>query len=324
MKTNTADQILAYITEKKESTPKDIIQHVNLGAPAVFRQIKGLLEKGLIKKIGKSPRVFYVPQKVQPTQTVTLPPDIASIINTEYITFTSQGEKLGGVDGFVFWCQQHNLPIEKTANEYIATIQKYNTFKTDGIIDATDKLRKTFPDSILEKTYYLDFYSIERFGKTKLGSLLLYAKQSQNKGLMNLITEIFRGKILDIITKNQIDAVGFIPPTIPRKIQFLKELEHSLNLYIPRINIVKASGYIPIPQKSLSKIEDRIRNARETIFVDDNRIYKNVLLIDDAVGSGATLNETSAKIRDKKLCTGKIFGLALVGSYKGFEVIQEI
>lgn len=46
-----------------------------------------------------------------------------------------------------------------------------------------------------------------------------------------------------------------------------------------------------IPQKTLSKTEDRIINARETIEIDDNRHYDNVLLIDDMVGSG------SAKLR---------------------------
>ena len=35
----------------------------------------------------------------------------------------------------------------------------------------------------LDELYYLDFY-IERFGKTKLGQLLLYAKQSQSRTII--------------------------------------------------------------------------------------------------------------------------------------------
>ena len=81
---------------------------------------------------------------------------------------------------------------------------------------------------------------------------------------------------------------------------------------------------IIIPQKTLTKLEDRVENARQTIIIDDTGKYKNILLIDDAVGSGATMNETARQIKKKGLCTGKIVGLAITGSFKGFDVISEI
>jgi len=58
---------------------------------------------------------------------------------------------------------------------------------------------------------------------------------------------------------------------------------------------------IAIPQKSLKTRAQRIENARNTIFIDDKNIqnYKKVLLIDDFVGSGATLNETAKKLKDE-------------------------
>ncbi|MCL4417171.1 MAG: hypothetical protein M1365_10810, partial [Actinobacteria bacterium] len=68
----------------------------------------------------------------------------------------------------------------------------------------------------------------------------------------------------------------------------------------------------------------RIENARQTIIVDDKRIYENVLLIDDAVGSGATMNEIARQIKDKYLVNGHIIGLAITGSFKGFDVISEV
>jgi len=44
---------------------------------------------------------------------------------------------------------------------------------------------------------------------------------------------------------------------------------------------------IPVPQKSLKTREQRIRNATDTIIVDDinAKNYHRVLLIDDFVGS---------------------------------------
>lgn len=76
--------------------------------------------------------------------------------------------------------------------------------------------------------------------------------------------------------------------------------------------------------KTSEKLEDRIINARETIYIDEKGSYKNILLIDDAVGSGATLNELAKKIRKNKICSGKIIGLAVTGSLNGFDVISEV
>ena len=58
--------------------------------------------------------------------------------------------------------------------------------------------------------------------------------------------------------------------------------------------------------------------------MDERNVYDNILLIDDAVGSGATLNETARQIKTKGLCGGRLIGLAITGSFKGFDVISEI
>jgi predicted amidophosphoribosyltransferase len=79
-----------------------------------------------------------------------------------------------------------------------------------------------------------------------------------------------------------------------------------------------------VAQKTLNKLQDRIDNAQQTIIVEDKTPFDNILLIDDAVGSGATLNETAAQIKRKKLCKGRIIGLAIVGSFKGFDIISEV
>lgn len=52
--------------------------------------------------------------------------------------------------------------------------------------------------------------------------------------------------------------------------------------------------------------------------------YRNILLIDDALGSGATLNEVAKNIRQRGICKGKIIGFVITGSPKGFEVISEV
>lgn len=63
----------------------------------------------------------------------------------------------------------------------------------------------------------------------------------------------------------------------------------------------------------MKRPEDRIQNAKNTIFIIEEDIdYNTVLLIDDFVGSGATLNETAIKL--KTAWVKKIIGFAFFGN----------
>ncbi len=180
-----------------------------------------------------------------------------------------------------------------------------------------------FDEIGLDELYYPDFYAIERFGKTRLGSLLHFAKQGQNRVLMKEISTEIRPSLLHLIKTAKIDAVGYIPPTIKREVQIMHVLRKQLHLPLPEISLIKIKGEIVVPQKALNRLADRIQNARNTIVVGENIPCKNVLLMDDAVGSGATINETAIKLKKSKVAS-IVIGYAVTGSYKGFDVIQEI
>jgi hypothetical protein len=282
-----------------------------------------------LTKIGTPPRVFYrtaavVDPNASQMQDSELSENTREVIDENYLTITPSGELKTGWEGFLYWCQKTQQEPKKTADEYAKTIEKYNKFKVNGIINGTEKFKSTFEHNYISEVFYVDFYSIERFGKTKLGALLLYAKQSQDRRLMRMVFDLVKDKIEFLIKEKNIDAIGFIPHTVPRKVQLMTEIERLLNINLPRINIVKALGTVPVAQKTLSKLEDRIENAGNTIFVKENFRFNNILLIDDAVGSGATFNETAKKIREKNLSKHKLIGLALTGSFKGFEVLNEV
>jgi orotate phosphoribosyltransferase-like protein len=100
-------------------------------------------------------------------------------------------------------------------------------------------------------------------------------------------------------------------------------LKTGLAITIPLINIQKIPGKIPIPQKSLSSLGERINNANTTFTIPEEQRYNKILLIDDAVGSGATLNQIAKKIKEKGT-SSYIIGLAIVGSFKGFDVITDV
>jgi len=322
---NTEEKIIKYIEEKGQATGKQLADFLGITDRAVRKQTGKLYSQGVLSKTGRPPKVFYlIKEKNVIKKNETVEPDIQKIIDKNYLIITPAGEMKNGIEGFYYWCNRNNLPISKTAEEYTKTLAKYDAWKKDGIIDGTRKLGGSFKEIGLDKMFYLDFYAIERFGKTRLGQLLLYAKQSQDKKMIKEISEEARSPILKLIKKYQIDAVAFIPPSVKREVQLMKELKNSLALPLMEINLVKVKTEVIVPQKTLSKLEDRIENARKSIFVNDKKTCKNILLIDDAVGSGATLNETALQIKKMKVSSGKVIGLAITGSFKGFDVISEV
>jgi hypoxanthine-guanine phosphoribosyltransferase len=326
MTSTTASQIVKYISQNGRASGKELTDFLGtISDRAVRKQLKSLVDKNTLQKIGHPPKVYYSLTQAPPvTQTVLIKPAILKTINDRYLYISPTGDSISGWPGFITWCQRTNQNPQKTAKEYIATLRKYDRYKVVGLIDGLPKIISTFSYVWLDKVYYLDFYSIERFGKTKLGQMLLYAKQSQNIALIRQLIHEVRPRIQALVTRYNIDGVLFIPPTVKRDIQFMKVLQEHLKLPVRILAVAKVKTEITVPQKSLSKLEDRIENASRTIIVEDLKKYRNILLIDDAVGSGATLNETAKQIKHRKLTRGHIIGLAITGSFKGFDVISEV
>lgn len=335
MKTDTSEKIIGYIAINKQARAHDIGRIFNIGQPAVHRQLKKLVEQGKLQKIGKPPLVFYVLKPKTQTSALTDSPSIPSAstveyINKNYLYITPQGEMLYGMEGFTLWVKsiKEDMRIVPLSEEYVQTHGKAEASRSpEGWIDATRKLSSTFSDNAITKLFYGDFYSIPKFGKTKLGNLVLYSKQSQNRGLIDKAVDMVKPIIERIIAIYNIDTVAFTPPSLPRKLQFMQEFAAKLGINLPKIQLVKLyKGDIIVAQKSLTGLEERITNARETIFTKSLLPLgaQNILLIDDAVGSGATLNETAKKLHSGNLNKKTIIGFAIVGSIKGFEVIREV
>lgn len=328
---NYKDQILSFIQARGQTRVDDLWRELKVSKVLIHRYLKKLLHESRIARVGRPPLVFYIYMNGDleiPAHKAEIPKKIEAVIESDYLYVTPLGEIVPGLKGFVRWAGdiKEVKNVVRLAVEYVQTRTQANAYiNRFGYVNATKRLQTIFPDTALNKLYYLDFYSLPKFGKTKLGQLVLYAKQAQKISLIEEIFPSFREVVTDLIKRYKIDAVGFIPPTIPRKFQFQKEMEKMMNIKLQKIELVKAYiGDIPIAQKSLSKIEDRITNAKGSIFLkDETKKYKTILLIDDAIGSGATMNETAKKIKQTGMAK-TVIGLAVVGSYKGFEVIKEI
>lgn len=324
------EKILKSLAESNELSIKEMIQATGASRQMIHQVVNHLLENGTIDKLGRAPKTIYRLKGNQVAEQPSALPIVSQqqedFLIKNFIVITETGILLQGLEAFDRWCHQRKLPTLKTLGEFETTKNKYKPYyDAGGVINGIEKLKNTkgYDNIWLDEVFYLDFYAIERFGKTRLGTLLHYAKQGQNKYLMSIMMKEIHPKIKSFVESKQFDAIGFVPPTIRREVQIMKFIETNLNLSLPSIDIKKISGIIPVPQKSLNKLEERIRNAQDTFAVTEQQKFKNLLLIDDAIGSGSTLNQIAGKIKMKRIAE-KITGLAIVGSFKGFDVITDV
>jgi DNA-binding Lrp family transcriptional regulator len=320
-----------------ESNNATVSGQFNIGA--IFENITSVITQ-TSQKLNETINtiLFENSQAIKPTYSPEEYAESIEFINQNYLYVSPDGMIFGGDQGLVEWADRLNpnitfMEYAKLRFEYIETTKRYRKyFDQNGLIDATNKFKVTFPEyQDIEKVYYCDFYAIERFGKTKLGNLMFYGKQTQDKFMIEQVCKIVKPTILEFIKENNISAVAFVPPTIQRETQFIHELKSYLDLNIPIIKIKKLVNQVAVPQKTIKNAKDRILNA-ENIVVEMNPSYENVLMLDDAVGSGSTFAVVSRKLRRKKVATGKIFALAVVGSANGvvdnskngFEIVNEV
>jgi hypothetical protein len=323
--------ILILFEQSNELTVREIVDRLGISKQMVHLAINRLRAEDRLQKLGSTPKTVYrliaaANQVEEPRSQYQPSGNEADFLAEQFTVVTESGNLLNGSDAFDYWCRQRKLPVQKTLNEFITTKRKYAPYyDSEGMVDGLEKIKNTkgYGTIWLDRLHYLDFYAIERFGKTRLGTLLHYAKQGQNKFLMRLMMDTIAHRIKAFLQTQNADAIGFVPPTIRREVQVMKFMQTQLNIPLPLVEIKKISGIIPVPQKSLSKLEERIRNAENTFAVTDRRAFRHVVLIDDAVGSGSTLNQVAGKIKNKGVAQ-MVTGLAVVGSFKGFDVITDL
>lgn len=330
MKTDMKIKILQLLQKQGPMGPTAISTRLQISPQMVHRHLKNLLMTRDVRRQGEPPKVLYIAALKPIThQFPVLVPDAQEYIDQHYLTVKPDGEVMVGLLGFQWWAlktHQHRN-FNALALEFITMHKKLvNQYRNQlGVIDATFKIRDTFDSCYLDYLFYQEFYSLPKFGKTKTGQMVMLGKSGQDVKFIHMLADMCRQSILNIIEFYQIDGVIFTPHSIPRKISFLGMFKLFLDLNIPCSTMLKVFvNDIPVAQKSLSKLSDRIENATNTIFtIRENSAFKRVLVIDDAVGSGATLNIIAEKLKAAS-DVEFVCGFAITGSLKGFEVINEI
>jgi len=308
----------------------------------VHKGLKDLLKEKKIKKIGKWPHTRYKSlifnenywkQKISEDNDskwtdFALNFKSIKILQEYFYKFSPEWRLFLWYEGITEWCKSRKMDTEEKIKNFISIRNHIEELHNEcGLISAHKNFGKHFEEVFLDESYYADQYNWMEFGRGKLAEMTFFAKQSQNKKLISQANDEILLKLECIIKKWNFDAIAITPWSIDRKNQLLWMLKMRLHwLNLPFVNIIKYyENNIPIPQKSLKTREQRISNAKNTIFVKDDNIskYKKVFLIDDFVGSGSTLNQTAQKL--KKQWVEYVVWFAYVGNLNlSYDVINEV
>jgi len=312
----------------EQSNIDDLARAWDVNVGSAKKYIKKFIDDGAINKFGTPPQKIiytYISKKDENLFST----EQREVIEKYYVYTTPEGRLLEGMRGFIYWAENKSgrKDITKLAEEYVETRKKYYDNQVGVLmIDATEKLQYVFGEDVyIKKLFHRDFDALPVFGKTALSQMVRTAKSGHaNRVLMNNIVKKIQESINKIISQYDIDCVAFIPPTVARKTQLMTFIAQQLIIPCEKILFSKERTLIPIQQKSLKKIEDRMLNAQKTIFVSAPKKYKNLLLIDDVTGSGSTLNETAKKIISQGIAQ-KVYAFTVTGSAKAgvFDIISE-
>ncbi len=323
------NEALAFLFEYNEQTTIDVLACAwGVGISSAKKYVKKFVDEGVLEKFGTPPKKIIYTHALQKNDNL-FSSEQKEVIKKYYVYTTPEGRLLEGVKGFKYWAENKSgrKDTAKLAEEYVNTRKKYYDNQVGVLmIDATDKLQHVFGgDVYVEKLFHRDFDALPVFGKTALSQMVRTAKSGHaNRVLMKKIVEKIQESVDIIISEYNIDCVAFIPPTVARKTQLMDFIVQNLDVTFEKILFSKVKTLVPIQQKSLKKIEDRILNAKKTIIVSSKNIHKNILLIDDVTGSGSTLNETAKKIIEQGI-SKKVYAFTITGSAKAgvFDIISE-
>ena len=326
---------LIKIQNENGITTSQIASKLQISSQSASYHLKNLLEQNKVIKEGRHPNIFYHINSEYKNPIREMPILTGDILTDDFGFLDPVGNYLEGETAFNSWQKfqyKGNLSKEDLINKFVLGRSQILRDK-NGLIHANKTIDANFENQRdLSNLYLLDVYSLPIFGRSKLALLGFQAKQSKNKLLANKLFNNIIPKIKELIKQNNYDYIAFIPPSIKREFQLIYALEREINIDKPKIKIIKyfSSGN-SVQQKSLKTLLERKTNAQKTFRIASRDDFKSnkksltCLLIDDFVGSGASLNIVANKIKSIYPDIKIIDGIAIAGNLaKDFPVIKEM
>jgi hypothetical protein len=255
---------------------------------------------------------------------------IETLFTENILYITPDDSVLMGFDAFIAWCvdPKHafaDIIVQKTI-ECIEIIRGIDARRRkNGFLDGAPSATKNLSPYI--KIGFNAFYFCQAsvltsgFGRTRTYIELYYGKLNSNQIFLERAISPYVDTIQNYARRENVDALIFTPPTIPRKVQFRDVLEELLTLRIPQIYAEKVSILERVlrPQKEIrgKTPEERIKNASMSLQVkipQELSFFQHILILDDSFTTGATPNAIALRLREAGY-TGKISIITICGSF---------
>ena len=306
------EQILRLLEQKRD--PKELAEVLQVTRQTVHRYLTILMKEELIEKFGTGSRVYYIKRK----------PNVLAT----FMFLTSVGELLEGEEAFIEWSKKNfkHLPHAEKERRYIERMRALEEKKKNGffsLIGKLDKIKELGEALHLSSLKSISLFALEDFGKTQFSYILESVKKTQNKERCVQLVKQTLPLIAQYTKQVEADAVAFVPHTLPRKVQLMDEMKKEwVRQYdLPVIEIRKIRGPEIREQKTIRDIRERIENAEKTFRAMHGPSYAKVVLVDDFVGSGATLNQIAKELKEIRGAK-EVFGITIVGEERGFSVVK--
>ena len=330
--------ILKIVTKNKElvlttiqassGSPQYVVEQTGISRSNVQKYLRELLDEGYLEKVGRPPAVYY-----------KVIDNFSRVVHENFVFKDTVGYIFRGLQGLEKWTE--NKYTDKTLTEKIQIYEESfrlykETRKKNGLFEISAGLEslKTHTDIYVDRLFCIDLYNTKvevHTKRTKSAVWLEAAKNPNSKRADEFATKLCNisiGAILTYSKEKNIQSAAFVPPTAKRKVQIMKKLEISIKEKCPFIDYLKIKRYDPSgllqEQKTIGTVRGRIENASLTFDLISKQKWDTVLLIDDLVGSAATLNEIARKIKQKKIAK-TVHAITIVGvNSKKFPIVKKI
>lgn len=200
IKKKTLAPLLNFLAENQPVKAHNIAIGLSQSRAVTHKYLNYCMERKIVKKSGVAPHVWYMlVDKEKENNPFTKDGVVLwfteiQLLDLWFLVYDVNGKALLGYTGFVTWCKQRDLDIEKTFLKFKKKIDDVNDLRDSCgmIVKWFNKFKEQIKESYLDALYYCDVYQLAQFGKSRLWSLAFYAKQSQSLKLIDQVAELTR------------------------------------------------------------------------------------------------------------------------------------
>lgn len=337
--------MLVFVENNPGLSSTQIAKSLSISPPTAWKYLGILVKSGKVELKGNRKSSRYFPKSEESALTPNIlqraieivsdsfeieggfsPQQIEADLKESFAYIHPSGHISYGIIGFISWCHDPKRAYTDIGRQLGLYLGHYfdeeHKRRKHGFFDGTASLQANLLGQMkigIDTLLFMESAEISGFGRTRIALELYYGKQNSDRFLLSQAISRIAPKMREYILKNTVDAVIFVPPTIPRFHQFRDVLRESLTLNIREIPASKVSrpdGTLQA-QKNL-KGSDRIINALATVSVDVTKYrlseMRHIVILDDNFTTGATMNAIALKLRDAGY-GGKVTAMTVTGKF---------